>query len=116
MAMVYFMWIFPKDVTIDGYELQVTCEACPELYDVFKDGVQVASFRLRNGRFSGSVPDAYGFELFSANPEGDGCFEDHEREVFLKEAVSILDDHLGGRENDTSSTHVRSNIKWRIYL
>ena len=105
-----------KDVTINGYELKCTCEGCPEQYDVFKDGVQLAYLRLRHGTFYGSVPDAYGAYLFEVAPKGDGCFEYDERDMFLSEAISILDEYLNG--NDCLRDYVSMRLKhnWRIYL
>lgn len=35
--------------TIDGLDFHMTCEFCPEQYDIYKDGKQVAYFRLRYG-------------------------------------------------------------------
>jgi len=37
---------------INGYKLVLTCGACPEQYDVFKNGQQVGYLRLRHGFFS----------------------------------------------------------------
>lgn len=69
------------------YMLECTCGACPEQYDVFQNGEQVGYLRLRHGRFYAVVPDVCGDIVFEANPDGDGCFYDHERDYFLTKAV-----------------------------
>jgi hypothetical protein len=80
-------------VEIEGVELRLTCGACPEQYDAFKDGVQIGYLRLRHGYFYASVPDAGGKTVYeSHHVEGDGIFEDDERRKFLTAAVrSLLD-------------------------
>jgi hypothetical protein len=48
-----------------GLELVLTCEACPEQYDLRgPDGEQLAYFRLRSGRFTVEVPDVGGEVAF----------------------------------------------------
>jgi hypothetical protein len=76
-------------IELDGYELALTCGACPEQYDVRKDGEVVGYMRLRHGCFytaltPGSDP------LYEAEPEGDGIFEPHEREMYLREGLAAL--------------------------
>ncbi len=73
-----------------GYELKCTCTACPEQYDVFKDGRQVAYMRMRHGWFRVAVPDVTGDTIYSAEPEGDGCFKAHERLVYMKKALDNI--------------------------
>lgn len=75
---------------INGYELEMTCGACPEQYDVFKDGNQVGYLRLRHGYFYASVPGPGGKRVYNATPIGDGIFEDHERRHYLEEAVNAM--------------------------
>lgn len=77
---------------VDGCKLIMTCEACPEQYDVYFENIQIGYFRLRHGRFSASYPNSDGDVIFSASPEGDGIFEDHERFTYLKAAVAALVD------------------------
>jgi hypothetical protein len=64
-------------------ELVMTCEACPEQYDAFIDGKQVAYLRLRHGYFYVAYPDVGGEVIYSADTKGDGMFEDDEREGHL---------------------------------
>jgi hypothetical protein len=74
----------------NGLELQMTCSACPEQYDVFKDGKQVAYYRLRHGEFSVDYPECGGETIYEAEPSGDGIFDDNERLVYLSKAMRAL--------------------------
>lgn len=76
---------------IKGYELYQTCGACPEQYDVMKDGKQVGYLRLRHGYFSVEYPDCGGKEVYEAEPKGDGEFFDDEREFYLNAAIDAID-------------------------
>ena len=80
------------DIIIDGCRLICTCSACPEQYDVFDDdtGVKIGYLRLRHGYFRADYPDCGDDTVYEAQPEGDGCFEEHERQKYLTEAVSAL--------------------------
>lgn len=70
-----------------GYELVLTCGACPEQYDVLKDSEIVAYLRLRHGRFTVNVPDVGGKLLYETHPKGDGIFTDDERYKYLEGAL-----------------------------
>ena len=76
---------------INGYKLVKTCSACPEQYDVFKDGKQFGYLRLRNGHFYASVPDCSAEVVYEASPVGDGMFDDDERDMYLTEAIEAID-------------------------
>jgi len=80
-------------MNIKGYELIQTCWACPEQYDVFKDGKQVGYLRLRHGWFYASVPDCSDEIIYEASPEGDGVFEEEERMDYLGQAIKAIDDY-----------------------
>lgn len=80
--------------TINGYDLYRTCGACPEQYDVYKDGVKVGYLRLRHGWFYAATPDCTGKRIYEARPKGDGIFEDDEREMYLTEAVNAIEEHI----------------------
>jgi hypothetical protein len=71
----------------NGLELKMTCGACPEQYDVFKDGKQVAYYRLRHGEFTVDYPNVSGEEIMSEYPNGDGIFDNDERLVYLTKAM-----------------------------
>ena len=79
---------------INGYNFKLTCRACPEQYDVFKEGKQVAYLRLRHGSFTVSVPDVNGEDIYEASPKGEGEFEDIERLNFLNIAIDYIENHL----------------------
>jgi len=76
---------------INGYTLVRTCTACPEQYDVFKEGVQVGYLRLRHGYFRADAPDCGGVTVYEAEPNGDGMFEVDERDHYLEEAIKAID-------------------------
>lgn len=74
----------------EDYELVETCNACPEQYDVFLGSQKVGYLRLRHGHFSAEYTPT-GETVYSANPEGDGVFEPHERNRYLNDAVEAID-------------------------
>ncbi|CAH1660742.1 MULTISPECIES: hypothetical protein [unclassified Chelatococcus] len=78
------------DLMVEGCHLKLTCWACPEQYDVFRDGIQVGYLRLRHGYFEACVPDENGDTVYEASPNGDGRFDDDERGRFLHEAVAAI--------------------------
>lgn len=70
-------------------KLKNTCNACPEQYDAFLDGELVGYLRLRHGYFrcENIAKDEIVYEAY---PEGDGIFEDGEREEHLEKACAAL--------------------------
>ena len=86
--------------TINGYQLDRTCGACPEQYDVYKDFVKVGYLRLRHGWFYATIPDCSGERVYEASPEGDGIFEYDERERYLTEAVKAIDKAINKNSNN----------------
>lgn len=81
-----------KTITHGGadYALECTCSACPEQYVVRVDGVKVGYMRLRWGEFEVYFPNVEGAVIYSADPEGDGAFEDNERDGYLRAAVEAI--------------------------
>ncbi len=67
-----------------------TCQACPEQYDALYSGRTVGYLRLRHGNFRVECPDIGGEEVYQANPEGDGMFEDNERNFYLTAAKQAI--------------------------
>jgi len=84
-----------------GYDLVMTCGACPEQYDVFFEGEKVGYLRLRHGYFTATFPDVDGKFVYKSEKEGDGIFASHEREKFLEEAIKAIDEE---RNLTTAST------------
>lgn len=75
----------------NGLELKMTCPACPEQYEIFNDGNQIAYYRLRHGAFTVNFPDHMGKTILEIDVVGDGIFDESERLVCLTRAMrSIL--------------------------
>jgi hypothetical protein len=75
---------------INDYELVKTSDACPEQYDVYRDGANLGYLRLRHSLFTAQLYGPWGPEVYRATPKGDGLFEPSEREGFLTEAVEAI--------------------------
>lgn len=86
-SLYYQLPLIQKLYLKNGLELKLTCSACPEQYDVFKDGKQVAYLRLRHGEFTVDYPDVGGNEILCLSPNGDGVFDDNERFFYLAKAL-----------------------------
>ena len=67
-----------------------TCGACPEQYDVYRDGEVVGYLRLRHGHFTAQLFDPNGPLVYESTPRGDGIFEDDERDEYLRLAVNAV--------------------------
>jgi hypothetical protein len=80
-------------IRVGDYLLHLTCDTCPEQYDVTKDGKKVAYLRLRHGHFSVRVPDHSGEEIMCGHPRGEGSFENDERTEWLKKATVAIASH-----------------------
>ncbi len=78
-------------------ELVQTCGACPEQYDAFYNGKMVGYLRLRHGYFTVDADRPWGAELYSARPQGDGCFEWDERDKYLRKARKAIAKHVRGK-------------------
>lgn len=92
--------LYDLPILIHGYELHRTCLACPEQYDVFANGKQVAYLRLRHGSFRADVPDCGGETVYEADPDGDGVFTDSERVRYLTEAILAVQEYFLNRKWD----------------
>lgn len=86
----------------------MTCIACPEQYDAFVNSENVAYLRLRHGHFTVDVP--FGNTVYTANPEGDGAFDDDERDFYLMEAAKIIQKELGN--DDDEVTYSTQDVEW----
>ncbi|RAP49844.1 MAG: hypothetical protein BZ138_07195 [Methanosphaera sp. rholeuAM270] len=72
--------------------LKRTCIACPEQYDAINlaTNVVIGYLRLRHGHFTVEVPGPFGKLVYESWPEGDGGFEDDEREDELISAIEAI--------------------------
>lgn len=96
---------------IEDIKLIQTCGACPEQYDALIGHSLVGYLRLRHGYFYVQYPHCGGKLVFEAYPEGDGIFEDHERERFLTAAKeAILKEYLTTHLPMTGEDH--DNATW----
>ena len=69
---------FPEhgDILINGLEFKLTCWACPEQYDVYREDGQVAYVRLRYGRLTVYTPDVGGILVYEHHfTDGDDHYE-----------------------------------------
>lgn len=79
---------------INGMSLYRTCSACPEQYQVEDgQGKPVGYLRLRHGLFRVDYPDCGGTTVLTAEPKGDGMFDDEERFFYLTQAVDAIIDY-----------------------
>ena len=75
----------------ENLKLIETCWACPEQYDVLDpDGDIVGYLRLRHGRFTAHLDDAAGPVVFEGCPNGDGRFDDEERDRYTNQALKAI--------------------------
>lgn len=91
---------WPQSQTIDGLELRLTCVSHPEQYDVYDGAKQVAYFRLRHGEFYAAVPECGGEIIHEAEPDGDGFFEEHERQEHLTAAVRAVRSYYKRKDSE----------------
>lgn len=70
-----------------GLELKLTCEACPEQYDVLKNGLPIALCHLRNGQFRVFANEHI---LLYCEAQGDGIFEAGERLPMMRKALKEI--------------------------
>lgn len=107
------------DYVIMGYQLFLTCGACPEQYDVLDGlGNQVGYLRLRHGYFYAAYPDYGGKEVYSANPMGDGIFEDQERMYHLTKAIQMINAEIHGPTTNVVSrdTYLALSLPEKVAL
>ena len=80
------------------YNLVLTCQCCPEQYDVFdSEGKQSGYIRLRGGNFRVYYPDCGGDTVYrySFDDAWKGIFDgDEEREQYLTEAVKAIHNRI----------------------
>ncbi len=83
-------------LAINGYNFYLTCMACPEQYDIFHNGKQVAYARLRGGRFSIECPDVSGEQVFRYvfDDGWKGSFADWERYSYLEASTLAISEWI----------------------
>jgi hypothetical protein len=84
---------YTKRIKATNIDFELTCYACPEQYDVYIDGKQVAYVRLRWGCLRVTVPDVGGVLVYEHeyDDEWQGCFDsDEDREFHLDAIADIL--------------------------
>ena len=70
-----------------------TCLACPEQYDVYLGDEKIGYMRLRHGWFRAEYKEEV---VYGTKTNGDGYFEDDERDYHLHKAcAAILLAHKG---------------------
>lgn len=69
----------------------MTCQACPEQYDAYLDGMRVGYLRLRHGNFTIDFPDVDGENIFYEKiPDDASVFTDEERVKYLALAQTLI--------------------------
>ena len=86
-------------IKANDLELERTCYACPEQYDVLHNDVQVGYLRLRHGHFRAECNDVVVYE--TSECEGDGIFEYEERDKYLNLAKQAICDTLNVDQVDS---------------
>lgn len=81
----YEEYEFKDDIKINGLRFEMTCQACPEQYDVYKGKQLVGYVRLRWGTVRCDVPDCAGDTIYRESVGNDGF-----RGVFSDEAERML--------------------------
>lgn len=84
--------VFERNIL--GFDLFMTCGACPEQYDVEMGGKPVGYLRLRHGHFTACYPDPSGSLVYEASPAGDGIFDDDERDYYLTKAIIAIKEFI----------------------
>lgn len=89
-------------ILTDEIELKKTCSQSPEQYDAFYKGKQVGYLRLRHGEFRVDYPKCGEETIFyTEEMQGDGIFEDDERDEFLLRAKQAIVERLAKAEENS---------------
>lgn len=82
-------------------DFKMTCFACPEQYDIFKNNKQVGYVRLRWGHLTCEYPDVNNKLVYNHNFDDPmkGCFStDEEREEYLTYCAESINKALNNRD------------------
>lgn len=110
---------------INGYKLVKTCGGCPEQYDVYDIHTteRVGYLRLRHGYFRVDCPSCGETIVYEACPNGDGSFEEGERDFYLNKAVQKIDEYcekirqkITNKKMREITGNVKSNKKLVTFL
>ena len=96
--------IIKKLYANNGLRLELTCEACPEQYEVFDGEKQVAYLRLRHGYYSVTVPDVMGEDILNGEPVGEGMFEPEERFNYMAKTLRLIQKTLKPNTHEPNRT------------
>ena len=98
------VWKTPECRVINGYEFVLTCSACPEQYDVYKNGEYVAYVRLRYGMLTvtptknGEIDwDAENIYEKQWHDRWLGNFPEKERKPLMYNIAKTIDERLKNR-------------------
>lgn len=82
---------------IGNYFLRQECDVCPESYYVYSaDGDEIGYLRLLDAVFSAYVGDEF---VHVSCPEGDGIFEEDERDYHLENGVIAIAKYYREKQN-----------------
>ena len=89
-------------ITINGLDFIMTCSACPEQYDVLKDGEMVGYVRLRFGELRCDYKDCAGEKIYTH------LFDNHMLGTFINNSermhyLNLIADKLNERLKDDNS-------------
>ena len=68
-----------------------TCDACPEQYDAYINGLQVGYIRCRWGEITVKCPDAQGETVYHSITDGYGKLLDTERDTQLEMCIKAIE-------------------------
>lgn len=89
----------PREVTIDGIRLVMTCRACPEQYDAFdENGTKVGYLRTRWGEYIVCCPDHCGEVVHKDDIDDFGEFDPDKRSFYLNQAVKAIKNWINKNE------------------
>ena len=83
---------YTKRIKAVNIDFELTCHACPEEYDVYIEGKQVAYVRLRWGHLRVDVPDIGGETVYVYNwkDEWKGFFASDEEKEFHLDSIALI--------------------------
>lgn len=77
----------------------LTCDMCPEQYEVQLRGISVGYIRVRHGQLTVEFPTVGGRRLINMEVDGDGAFSNEERPYLMRACLGAIQAAL---ESDVS--------------